>query len=56
MVQQTVDNVSLIKQRWFIFLCREAFRRRGKLYLVFEYVERVSLPNIEHIPTFINNY
>lgn len=24
-----------------IFL-REAFRRRGKLYLVFEYVERVS--------------
>ena len=25
---------------------REAFRRRGKLYLVFEYVERVRLKNI----------
>jgi hypothetical protein len=24
-----------------IFFCREAFRRRGKLYLVFEYVEKV---------------
>lgn len=23
---------------------KEAFRRRGKLYLVFEYVEKVSLP------------
>lgn len=23
---------------------REAFRRKGKLYLVFEYVERVSTP------------
>lgn len=31
---------------------KEAFRRRGKLYLVFEYVEKVSLKQAFFLPSF----
>ena len=39
--QRELNMLRTLKQENIVEL-REAFRRRGKLYLVFEYVERVS--------------
>lgn len=39
---KNIENVRIVDLYVECLFLREAFRRRGKLYLVFEYVERVS--------------
>lgn len=54
LVQKTtlreVKILRMLKQENIVNL-REAFRRKGKLYLVFEYVERNMLELLEEIPS-----